>query len=483
VSGPSGAEGSFTPAPIDMIGNTRRALRDAQLQRTLGLAMPFVRRQRDAGVARVPDWEALRARAAVIRDDSLEHLDAYLAQLEAQVTARGGRVHRAADAAEACRIVTDLARRHGVRRIVKSKSMVTEEIALNPALEAAGCTVVETDLGEYILQLAGEPPSHIVAPTIHKPAAAVADLFAAKLGVPRTERAEDLARVARETLRAEFLTATMGISGVNFAVAETGTLVVVENEGNARLTTTLPRIHVAVTGIEKVIPRLADLGVLLRLLAPSATGQRASVYVSLLSGPRRPGDADGPEELHLVLVDGGRTRLRADPELREALRCIRCAACLNACPVDQRAGGHAYGSVYGGPIGAVLTPALRGTAHAAQLPFASTLCGACAEVCPVKIDLPRLLLVLRQRVVRAGAGGRLDRVFARIWAASCAAPRRLAAGGLVARLFLRLVRRAGVAHRLPPVVSGAAGLTPGLASFRSLLATGRPRPPRASPPR
>ncbi|MDR7420002.1 MAG: LutB/LldF family L-lactate oxidation iron-sulfur protein [Armatimonadota bacterium] len=439
---------------IDMIGNARRALQDPALQQQLRRAMPSFRRQRDAAVAEVADWEYLRSTAAAIKDHALAHLDRYLTELEMQVAVRGGVVHWAADAADARRIIVDLARRRGIRRVVKSKSMTTEEIHLNPALEREGIVVVETDLGEYIVQLAGETPSHIVAPVVHKSVEAVADLFAAKLHAPRHERPEELAGVARQTLRAEFLAADMGVSGVNFAVAETGTIVVVENEGNARLTTSRPRIHVAVMGLEKVVPRLADLGVMLSLLARSSTGQRASVYVSLLSGPRRPGEPDGPDELHLVILDNGRTRLLGDPDLRAALRCIRCGACLNICPVFERAGGHAYGAVYSGPIGAVITPVYEGLDRAGELPFASTLCGACAEVCPVKIDLPRMLAELRGRAVRAGHATNLDRLFARAWTLLMERPARLWIAGKIGRTLQRVAVRGRRIDRLPYPLSG-----------------------------
>jgi L-lactate dehydrogenase complex protein LldF len=439
---------------IDIIGNTERALQDQALQSALGRALPGFRQARAAAVARIPEWESLRTTAAQIKDHTLAHLDRFLEQLETRITGLGGAVHWATDSAAARRIITDLARQHGVRRAVKSKSMVTEEIHLNPALEGVGVKVVESDLGEYVLQLGGEAPSHIIAPMIHKSTGTVAELFAAKLGVPKYERPEDLMRVARETLRAEFLAADMGITGVNFAVAETGTLVIVENEGNARLTTTRPRLHVALMGIEKVIPRLADLGVFLRLLAPSATGQRASVYVSLITGPRRPDEVDGPEELHLVILDNGRTRLLADPDLREALRCIRCGACLNVCPVFERAGGHAYESVYAGPIGAVITPVLDGLPRAGELPFASTLCGACAEVCPVRIDLPKMLLELRGRAVRAGLAGRVDRQFARFWTFVMGSPSRLGFLGGLGRVLQAAVVRQGRINWLPYPFSG-----------------------------
>ena len=439
---------------IDIIGNSERALQDAELQGALHHALVRFRRLRTDAAAEVPEWEALRDLAGEIKAHALAHLDIHLTQLESRIVALGGNVHWASDAVEARRIIADLVRTRGVRRVVKSKSMTTEEIHLNHALEAAGVAVVETDLGEYVLQLADEPPSHIIAPTIHKSVAAVSRLFSEKLGAPPLDDPEDLNRVARKALRTEFLAADMGITGVNFAIAETGTLVVVENEGNARLATTRPRIHVAVMGIEKVLPRLADLGVLLRVLARSATGQRASVYVSMITGPRRLGESDGPEELHLVILDNGRTRLLADPDLRDSLRCVRCGACLNVCPVYERAGGHAYETVYSGPIGSVISPVLEGLPRAGELPFASTLCGACAEVCPVKIDLPRMLLELRARAVRAGFTGWVDRLFARGWTFAMSGPARLRIAAGLGRLVQRLLVRRGRIERLPYPFAG-----------------------------
>lgn len=438
---------------IDLVGNSAGALRDSQLQGALG-RLAALRQLRAAAVAEVPEWETLRALAAAAKDHALAHLDDYLVQLEARVTALGGRVHWASDGAEARRIIIDLARARGVRSVVKSKSMVTEEIHLNTALEAVGTRVVETDLGEFVCQLAGEPPSHLIAPIIHKSVESISELFTQKLGVPRTDRPEELNRAARRALRAEFLAADLGITGVNFAIAETGTVVVVENEGNARLCTTRPRIHVALMGIEKVLPRLADLGVVLRLLARSATGQRASVYVSMITGPRRAGETDGPEEFHLVILDNGRTRLLADPHLRESLRCIRCGACLNVCPVYERVGGHAYQAVYSGPIGAVITPVLEGLDRAGELPFASSLCGACADVCPVKIDIPRMLVEQRRRAVRAGVVGRVDRLFARAWTFAMSSPARLGLVAGLGRVAQRLVVRGGRIDRLPSPFEG-----------------------------
>ncbi|MEE9280151.1 MAG: LutB/LldF family L-lactate oxidation iron-sulfur protein [Myxococcota bacterium] len=379
--------------------NAREALADGELQRALGGATQRLSLARHDAFADFPEGEALRTRAREIKRRTLDRLDGYLEELATSVEARGGTVHWASDAAEAREIVLGLARERGARVAVKSKSMTTEEIALNEALAAAGIEPVETDLGEYILQIAEESPSHIIAPAIHKTKDQISDLFAEKHGTARRERHEEITREARGVLRRRFLEADLGITGVNFAVAETGSIAIVENEGNARLSTSLPRCHIAVMGMEKVIPDLDSLAVFLRILARSATGQKMSSYVSLITGPRREGEEDGPAELHLVILDNGRSAILADPVLRESLYCIRCGACLNVCPVYKHAGGHAYGWVYPGPIGAVVTPSLVGHARAAPLPFASSLCGACREVCPVRIDLPHLLLAQREKVL------------------------------------------------------------------------------------
>ena len=346
-------------------------------------------------------WEEWREEARGIKEHTLENLDYYLDLLEQNVARAGGQVHFAADSAQANAIVADIAQTRGVKVVTKSKSMVSEELALNPVLESVGVEVFETDLGEYIIQLAGETPSHLVAPALHKTKEQVSQLFFEKLGLPYMESIEDLARAAREVLRQKFLDADMGISGANFLVAETGTLVIITNEGNGRLCTSAPRIHVGITGMEKVIPSLRDLAVFLRLLPRSATGQRISSYVSMVTGPRRTSDEDGPEEFHLVLVDNGRSKMLADPQLREALYCIRCGACLNICPVYKKVGGHAYGWVYPGPIGAIVSPSLVGLKQAQALPQASTLCGACREACPVKINIPRMLLHLRSELAES----------------------------------------------------------------------------------
>ncbi len=380
--------------------NVRRALGDAPLQEAFATAGTRFQMGRAMAFQAFPEGEALRDLGREIKAHTLSELDRHLEQLAVSVNAAGGEVHWASDAAEARRIIGDIARSHGARRVVKSKSMTTEEIGLNEALEAEGLETVETDLGEYIIQLAGETPSHIIAPAIHKTKDDVTELFMEKLGSPRLTQHEELTQEARRHLRDIFRRADLGISGVNFAIAETGTVAIVENEGNARLTTTLPRVHVAVMGMEKVVPDLTSLAVFLKILARSATGQKMSSYVSLVTGPRRGGEEDGPEHFHLVVLDNGRSRLLADPVLRESLYCIRCGACLNICPVYRHAGGgHSYGWVYSGPIGAVITPSFVGRERAAELPFASSLCGACRDVCPVRIDLPKLLLEERSKVV------------------------------------------------------------------------------------
>lgn len=354
---------------------------------------------RAARVAEMPAWEQLRQAAAEIRTHTLAHLDTYLEVLEKNVTQAGGQVHWAADAQGANQIVLEIARQHGVKAAVKVKSMATEEIGLNHALEEAGIQVVETDLGEFIIQLAGSGPSHIIVPAVHLKKEDVAALFNQKLGVDAPPDAEELAAIARRTLREKFLAADMGISGANFLVAETGTLVVVTNEGNGRMCTTMPDLHVAVVGIDKVVPDWESLTVLLKLLARSATGQKLSTYTSFITGPRRHVGEYGPKALHLVLLDNGRSQVLADPVGRQALQCIRCGCCLNVCPVYKNVGGYAYGWFISGPIGAIFTPQMLGMQAARQLPFASTLCGACADVCPVKIPIPEILLHLRRRVV------------------------------------------------------------------------------------
>jgi L-lactate dehydrogenase complex protein LldF len=346
----------------------------------------------------LPDYQDLRTQANAIKKHAIENLDFYLEQFERNVEAHGGKVIYCQDGTEVADFVLSLAKQRSARLIVKSKSMTTEEVDLNERLEHHGLEPVETDLGEYILQLAHEKPYHIVAPALHKTRYDVAEIFTRELHVPNEVVIEKQTAIARGVLREKFLAADIGISGANFLIADSGAVVIVENEGNARLTTSAPKIHIAVAGIEKVIPRARDLATFLKLLGRSATGQLLTVYTSFLSGPRRSGEVDGPDEFYVVLVDNGRTKLLADRAKRQSLYCIRCGACLNACPVYRKIGGHSFPWVYSGPIGAILTPQFMGVLHEPELPFASSLCGACGEVCPVKIEIPKILLELRGAV-------------------------------------------------------------------------------------
>ena len=372
-------------------------------------------------------WDSWKDQARNIKVHTIEHLDYYLDLLDKNVTAAGGHLHFAKDSDEANEIVAHIVRTRNIKIATKSKSMVSEELGLNPVLEAMGVEVWETDLGEYIIQLAEETPSHLVAPALHKSKEDVAALFTEKLGIPYDEDIYHMAATARTILRDKFMEADLGISGANFVVAETGTLVIISNEGNGRLCTSAPRVHIGITGMEKVIPSMQDLSTFLRLLPRSATGQRITSYVSMATGPRRLEDEDGPEEFHLILVDNGRSKILADPALREALYCIRCGACLNICPVYARIGGHAYGWVYPGPIGAVVSPMLVGLPQAKELPQASSLCGACREVCPINIDIPKMLLDLRKKTAESPdtslrSAPEIERVLARLYARLMSSP-------------------------------------------------------------
>jgi L-lactate dehydrogenase complex protein LldF len=375
----------------------RAALADSQLRRNLGHATTTIRDKRARVVGEVPDWEALRDAGAEIKARALRHLDVHLERLEEAVQRAGGTVHWARDGAQAAKVVADVARAHGSREVIKVKSLATDEIDLNDRLESYGVHAVETDLAELINQLSDDTSSHILVPAIHRNRAQIAALFRRELGVEVSDEPAELTAAARAHLRAKFLSVPVGVSGANFAVAESGHIVVLESEGNGRMCTTLPEVLVSVVGIEKVLPRWRDLEVMLQLLPRSSTGERMNPYTSIWSGVS---DGDGPREFHLVLLDAGRTDVLADEVGRAALRCIRCSACLNVCPVYERTGGHAYESVYPGPIGAILTPQLQGLENAPTLPWASSLCGACYEVCPVKIDIPSILVHLRGRVVR-----------------------------------------------------------------------------------
>lgn len=355
---------------------------------------------RAARVAELPQWEELRQIGSDIRQHTIENMDVYLTRLEEKVKSAGGHVHWAETAEDANRIVLQIAKENNVKTAVKSKSMATEEIGLNHALETAGIKAIETDLGEYIIQLAGTGPSHIIVPAVHLKKEEIAALFSKNLDMNAPTDPIELARIAREVLREKFLHAEMGITGGNFLIAETGTLVMVTNEGNGRMCTTLPDLHVAVVGIDKVIPDWESLTVFLKLLARSATGQKLSTYTQFITGPRRAEGEFGPKEFHLVLLDNGRSKILKDPVGRDVLKCIRCGACSNVCPVYKNVGGFAYGSFISGPIGAILSPQMLGTQAARELPYASTLCGACADVCPVKIPIPTILRHLRRRVAQ-----------------------------------------------------------------------------------
>ena len=395
-------------------------LADVALQKTLRKVKgKFVDKRRDAideFEAQGGDFEALRAAASRVRGRTLADLDLWLEKFEANATARGATVLWASDDAEASRLVVDIARRHGVKKATKSKSMVSEEVGLNRALEAAGVRPVETDLGEYILQINdNEPPSHIIAPVVHKSKEEISDLFARVHGKPRLTDIGEMTREAREVLRSHFLSADMGISGGNFIIAETGSAAIVTNEGNGRMVTTVPKVHVVLTGIEKVVPTLEDLSLLLRLLPRSATGQSISNYVSVLTGVKGADDLDGPEHMYYVLVDNGRSALLGT-EFKEMLHCIRCGACMNHCPVYQTIGGHAYGWVYPGPMGSVLTPLYVGMENALELPHASTLCNQCGVACPVKIPLPELLRTLREKQTEQGMRPLMERLALKAWA-------------------------------------------------------------------
>ena len=424
----------------------RVELANVQLRTNLRNATDTIRAKRAKVVDELPDWEELREAGKAIKTDVLGHLDEYLLQFEAAVEAAGGQVHWARDAAEANAAVVEVARTHGVDEVVKVKSLTTDEIGLNAALAEAGIHALETDLAELILQLDGDWSSHILVPAIHRNRTEIRDLFARTIapGI-ESDDPRDLAEAARVYLRERFLSARVGVSGANFGIAETGTVCVVESEGNGRMCTTLPPVLVTVLGIEKLLPRFSDLEVFLQLLPRSATGERMNPYTSLWTGVTA---GDGPQEFHVVLLDNGRTRVLRDEVGRQALHCIRCSACLNVCPVYSRTGGHAYGSVYPGPIGAILVPQLLGIENAASLPFASSLCGACYEVCPVKIDIPNVLLHLRAKAVEAKASA-TERILMRSIAWLFGSPRRLATAQRLGRVVQRPFVREGSIRRLP----------------------------------
>lgn len=425
-------------------------LNDAQLQKSLVKFKTKFVDARKSAIVELDDFEGTRDAGRDIRQRALDDLDVWLVKFEEAATARGATVLFAQDPAEVNKLVLDIACRHGVRKIIKSKSMVSEESALDHAIEGAGMTVVETDLGEYILQINDyEPPSHIIGPALHKSKEEVADLFARKHGTPRKDVIEELTLEARGVLREHYLTADMGISGGNFFVVETGSVVIVTNEGNATLGTTLPKVHVAISGIEKIVPTLEDVATLMRLLPRSATGQSISNYVDILTGKKGEGEFHGVEHMYFILVDSGRSDVLAS-EVKEALRCIRCGACMNHCPVYQTVGGHAYGWVYPGPIGAVLTPMYVGLENAPDLPHASTLCNQCGVVCPVKIPLPELQRKLREREFSDDIRPWHERAGLRLWAWFAQRPRLYGWASRQGVAFLRKRADArGMIHKLP----------------------------------
>lgn len=470
----------------DFMGASAQALVDEPLQAALIRLTSTLMAGNRRGYAALADSDKLREHAKQIKEHALAHLDRYLEQLEASIQKLGGYVHWASTAEEARKIVVDIARRADCKHAVKSKSMTSEEIHLNPALEAAGIEVTETDFGEFIIQLAGERPSHLVAPAVHHTRESVARVLSEHLKKPLPDDARSLAMTGRLVLREKFRGADLGITGANFAVAETGTIVLVTNEGNGRLTTTWPRVHVAVMGMEKVIPRWQDLPVFLKLLARAATGQTLSVYTTLITGPRKPphpglpstggerrikgGEIDGPEEFHLVVLDNGRSRILATP-FRESLQCIRCGACLNACPVYRRIGGHAYGGVYSGPIGSILTPLYDSVRDNPHLPHASSLCGACQAACPVKINIPHMLIGLRE-MQHHYKPSRWENLAYRLWTAVLTRPWLYRLTLRCSRFFLRLFTKEGWIQKMPGPGSGWTSArdfpAPASKSFREL---------------
>jgi L-lactate dehydrogenase complex protein LldF len=424
-------------------------LADTRLQATLANAKGRFVVARTNALHDIDNFEDMREAAAQLRDHCLDNLDVYLEEWERKATAAGAVVHWAESAEQMNQLVLDIARDNGVRKVIKSKSMLGEETGLNEYLESGGLDVRETDLGEYIVQQAREHPSHIIAPASHKSKEDIAKLFAEKHNRPQLDDITELTHEAREILRPHFLDADMGITGANFLVAETGSTMIVTNEGNGRMTTTMPRVHVAISGIEKCIPTLEDLSLLLRVLTRSATGQSISNYLSVTTGPKRDADADGPEQFHVILVDIGRSRVLGS-NLRSALRCIRCGACMNHCPVYQNVGGHAYGWVYPGPIGSVLTPAYVGVDKAIDLPNAATLCNQCGVACPVKIPLPDLMRKLREKQTELGLRSIWERTGLRIWTWFATRP---VLYGLLTKVAVRFGKLAGgkdgLLHWLP----------------------------------
>jgi len=430
----------------------KKLVANTQLRRNVRHATTVIRNKRAKVVAEMPDWQELRQAGHDIKEHTLRHLDFYLEEFEKTCTAAGGRVHWARDADEANRIIVDLIRSQEATEVIKVKTMTSDEIRLNQALEAAGIMPYETDLADLIVQLGEDKPSHIVVPALHRNKMEIRSIFLKKMKLRALgDRPEDLTDAARAYLREKFLRVPVAICGANFAVAESGAICLVESEGNGRMCVSLPRVLIALVGIEKIVPTLRDLEVFLQLLPRSATGERMNPYNSIWTGVA-PGD--GPREFHVVLLDNGRTNVLKNENTRETLDCIRCGACLNACPVYRQTGGHAYGSVYGGPIGAILTPQLQFMEHSQTLPYASSLCGACYEVCPVKINIPEILVELRAEVVERKDDPLLERAAMKIAAAALATPERLQQAQRFGRVAQFPFARDGVIRRLPGKLSG-----------------------------
>jgi L-lactate dehydrogenase complex protein LldF len=432
-----------------------RAAGDERLKTAINAAVLRQYTARQQQLLDLPDSDKLRTLAGEIKQHTLDHLDYYLEQLVANVETNGGKVYFARDADEANRIIAGIARETKTTRCIKSKSMVSEEIHLVPALEATGMEVVETDLGEFIVQISHDRPSHLVAPIVHKDKASIAKLFSDYFHTPYNDDPRAMTMQARKYLRDKFRRSDFGMTGGNFLVAETGQVCCVENEGNQRQSITTPRVLVSLVGIEKLVPRMSDVAVMLKLLARSATGQPFTVYTNIFGGPRLAGEKDGPEEFHLVLIDNGRTEILAKEDYRETLRCIRCGACLNACPVYRKIGGHAYGSVYPGPIGALITPLFQGLGNYKDLPQASSLCGACYEACPVKINIPKHLVNLRRDITNTHLNSRLERAVYRTWAWSLKSPLLYRIIGKLQGWDLRRrARGSGWVRKMPKVAAG-----------------------------
>jgi len=436
---------------LDFPEAAKKQLANAQMRRNVRHATDVIRAKRNRVAAEMPDWEALRESARHIKAHTLRYLDTYLEQFEKACTAAGGKVHWAKDADEANAIITAIINSHGEKEVIKIKTMTSDEIRLNPALEAAGITPFETDLADLIVQLGHDQPSHIVVPALHRNKIEIRQLFLEKMQLETLgDKPEDLTDAARRYLREKFLRVKVGIGGANFAIAETGSVCVVESEGNGRMCLTLPQIFISLVGIEKIIPKFSDLEVFLQLLPRSATGERMNPYNSIWTGVSA---SDGPKEFHVVLLDNGRSEILADPKTRQTLQCIRCAACLNVCPVYRQTGGHAYGSIYSGPIGAIVTPQLQSMQHSQSLPYASSLCGACYDACPVKINIPEVLIELRGKVVAAGDAPASEKIAMKAASFALASSHRLAAAQKLTRIAQWPFVHDGTINKLPGLLA------------------------------